>query len=89
MKHHFLTGLVLTILAWIAIVQFTDISGYTRTASANQTLITSSMKLPSDGLNFVAFSPDGKTLASTLFNVAKKASPQKNRARAVRPKKLK
>ena len=63
-KHQYLTGLVLTVLTWIAFVQTTDIAGPVRTASANQALMASSMEIPSEGLDLVAFSPDGNTLAS-------------------------
>ena len=63
-KYKYLTGLVLSILVWIVFVQATGISGPIRTVRANQALINSSMKLPSQELELFAFSPDGNTLAS-------------------------
>ena len=68
-KHQYLTGIVLTILAWIALVQATDTLGpVVRTASANQVLKAPSLELPREGLDLVTFSPDGNTLASADFD---------------------
>ncbi|WP_340122705.1 DUF4082 domain-containing protein [Methylobacter svalbardensis] len=63
-KYQYLTGLVLIILTLIAFVQTIGTAGFVSAASANQVLNVSSVKLPSEGLDPVAFSPDGKTLAS-------------------------
>lgn len=63
-KCQYLTGLILSILVLIAFVQTIGIAGPVITAIANQTLKTSSVGLPSDGLDLVALSPNGNTLAS-------------------------
>jgi len=58
------TGLVLIILTLIAFVQTIGTSEPARAASANQAIKSSSIKLPGEGPDPVAFSPDGNTLAS-------------------------
>ena len=67
-KHQYLMGFILTVLTWIVYVQTTDTVGPVRTASADQVLKASAVKLPGEGLDLFAFSPDGKTLASTNAN---------------------
>ncbi|MEI6069050.1 MAG: putative Ig domain-containing protein, partial [Methylococcaceae bacterium] len=67
-KHKYLMGFILTVLAWIVYVQTPDTAGLVRTASANQVFNASAVKLPGEGLDLFAFSPDGKTLASTNAN---------------------
>jgi len=61
-KCQYLPGLILSILA---LVTFTGIAAApVISAAANQVLTTSSIGLPGNGLDLVAFSPDGNTLAS-------------------------
>ena len=67
-KHQYLMGFIFAILVWIAYAHTMGIAGPVRTASANQVLNAASMKLPSEGLDLVAFSSDGKTLASANSN---------------------
>ena len=68
-NHRYLMGLVLTILAWIALVQTTDTLGpVVRTASADQLLNAPSLELARERLDSVTFSPDGNTLASADFD---------------------
>lgn len=64
-NYQYLTSRVLIILTLIAFVQTIGTSEPARAASANQAIKTSSIKLPGEGPNPVAFSPDGNTLAST------------------------
>lgn len=63
-KCQYLPGLILSILALVAFVQTIGIAAPVVTAAANQVLTASSMGLPNDGLDLVAFSPNGDTLAS-------------------------
>ena len=60
-KCRYLPGLILSILALIAFVQTI---APVISATADQMLTASSLELPSNGLDLVAFSPDGNTLAS-------------------------
>jgi WD40 repeat protein len=63
-KYQNLTGFILIFMVWITIVQTIDNVGFVKTANANQLLKASSLKLSGEGLDFVAFSPDGNILAT-------------------------
>jgi len=60
-KCQYLPGLVLSIMAMLAV---TSIAAPVISAAANQVRTASSIALPSNGLDLVAFSPNGNTLAN-------------------------
>jgi WD40 repeat protein len=63
-KHQYLIGLIITIMVGILFDGATEFSGPIRNVNANQTLMSSSQGFSRKGLDLVAFSPDGNSLAS-------------------------